>query len=62
MPYIRVQLIRGLRQKRPDMTVVAITHDPAFEKVSERVIDFEKVNKRQVLGNNQVLEAIAKPN
>ena len=49
------------------MTVLAITHDPVFENIAERVIDFSKVNKRvipeddTVLKDHQVLEAIARP-
>lgn len=64
-------IIQQLRKERPDMTVVAITHDPVFEKISEQIIDFEKINPRlekrttpqQVtLSDHQVLEAIAGPN
>jgi len=63
-------IIQNLRKDRPDMTVVAITHDPVFEKISEKIIDFEKVNTRkavvpsaspQTLTDHQVLEAIARP-
>lgn len=63
-------IIQHLRKERPDMTVVAITHDPVFEKISEKIIDFEKVNTRrreplsqprQTLTDHQVLEAIARP-
>jgi ABC-type multidrug transport system fused ATPase/permease subunit len=59
-----VGIIQELREKRPDMTVVAITHDPIFESLAEKVIDFEKINKPkkiQELGDHQVLEAMAKP-
>ncbi len=59
-----LNIVEELRRKRPDMTVVAITHDPSFEKIAERVIDFGEINKRQEvkdLGDHQVLEAIAKP-
>lgn len=58
-------IIQKLRKERPDMTVVAITHDPVFEKISERIIDFQKMNKKEgqqaSLTDHQVLEAIAKP-
>lgn len=66
-----MNIIAELRKKRPDTTVVAITHDPIFEKISERIIDFEKLNKPngngkfqsspQTLTDHQVLEAIARP-
>lgn len=66
-----MNIIQNLRKARPDMTVVAITHDPLFEKISEKIIDFEKVNPRRVkhdaekrtpkLSDHQVLEAIARP-
>lgn len=66
-----MNIITELRKKRPDMTVVAITHDPIFEKISERIIDFEKLNKPngngkfetspRTLTDHQVLEAIARP-
>ncbi len=57
-------IIQELRKTRPDMTVVAITHDPVFEKIAEKVVDFEKLNKSSEmmkLGDHQVLEAMAKP-
>lgn len=65
-----MDIIQRLRKERPDMTVVAITHDPVFENISEKIIDFEKVNtrggkaptaSRQTLTDHQVLEAIARP-
>lgn len=65
-----MDIIQRLRKERPDMTVVAITHDPVFEKISERIIDFEKINIRDTasqqgakiaLTDHQVLEAIARP-
>lgn len=59
-----MKIIQELRKKRPDMTVVAITHDPVFEKIAEKIVDFEKINKKPegtALGDNQVLEAVAKP-
>lgn len=60
-----MKIIQELRKKRPDMTVVAVTHDPVFEKFSEKVIDFEKLNVPRnplTIGDHQVLEAVAKPN
>lgn len=65
-----LDIIKDLRLKKPDMTVLAITHDPTFEKVAERLIDFSMVNIKPVaestgvpaLNDHQVLEAIAKPN
>lgn len=62
-----LSIIAELRKKKPDMTVLAITHDPAFEKIAERVVDFAAVNKKPEsippkLNDHQVLEAIAKPN
>ncbi len=59
-----MKIIQELRKTRPDMTVVAITHDPVFEKIAEKVIDFAEINKQTevvALGDHQVLEAIAKP-
>ncbi|MEK7533526.1 MAG: ABC transporter ATP-binding protein/permease [Patescibacteria group bacterium] len=59
-----MKIIQELRKTRPDMTVVAITHDPVFEKIAEKVIDFADINKQPEaasLGDHQVLEAIAKP-
>lgn len=57
-----MKIIQELRRKRPDMTVVAITHDPVFEKIAEKIVDFEQLNKAPILGDHQVLEAMAKPN
>ena len=59
-----MKIIQELRKTRPDMTVVAITHDPVFERIAEKVVDFAEINKQMVpitLGDRQVLEAIAKP-
>jgi len=56
-----MSVISQLRKKRPDMTVVAITHDPVFENIAEQVVDFEKLNASKKLGNNQVFEARARP-
>lgn len=59
-----LKVIQELRKKRPDMTVVAITHDPVFEKISERIVDFAKLNQpaqSETLRDGQVLTASAKP-
>jgi len=40
-----VHIIQDMRKKRPDMTVVAVTHDPNFEKIAERVVDMREINK-----------------
>ena len=62
-----MDIIQQLRKKRPEMTVIAITHDPTFENIAERVIDFAVVNKKVApvedmkLKDHQVLEAIARP-
>lgn len=58
-----MNIIQELRKKRPDMTVVAITHDPVFEKIAERIVDFEQLNRKPSapdLKDNQVFEAKAK--
>ncbi len=39
------EVLKNLRAKRPEMTIVAITHDPAFEKIADRVVDFRSLNK-----------------
>jgi len=58
-------IISSLRKKRPEMTVVAITHDPQFEKIAEQMIDFSELNKKNErvmqLGPHQVLEGMARP-
>lgn len=41
-----MEIIQELRRKRPGMTVVAITHDPVFETIAERVIDFSELNMK----------------
>ena len=58
-----MNIITELRRKRPEMTVVAITHDPVFEKIAEKIVDFEKINPKVTtltLGEGQVFEAKAK--
>lgn len=30
------------------MTVVAVTHDPDFEAIAERIVDFRVINKKPV--------------
>lgn len=60
-----LQIIKDMRRNRPDMTVVAVTHDPNFEAIAERIVDFAEVNKPSdtsaaSLGNRQVFYAAAK--
>lgn len=50
-----MEIIQELRRKRPGMTVVAITHDPVFETIAERVVDFSELNKKPEIAENQVL-------
>jgi len=40
-----LEIIKDIRKNRPDMTVVAVTHDPNFEKIAERIVDFAEINK-----------------
>lgn len=60
-----LEIIKEMRRKRPDMTVVAVTHDPNFEAIAERIVDFAEVNKpkdtkAESLGTRQVFYASAK--
>ncbi|OGG30553.1 hypothetical protein A2973_05750 [Candidatus Gottesmanbacteria bacterium RIFCSPLOWO2_01_FULL_49_10] len=69
-----MNIIQNLRKKRPEMTVVAITHDPVFETIAEQVVDFRQINKKPPngngksenkaengsLGDHQVYEAVAR--
>ncbi|MEK9143303.1 MAG: ATP-binding cassette domain-containing protein, partial [Patescibacteria group bacterium] len=43
-----MEIIGDLRRKRPGMTVVAVTHDPVFETIAERVVDFAEINQKPV--------------
>ncbi|MDP1722172.1 MAG: ATP-binding cassette domain-containing protein [Candidatus Gottesmanbacteria bacterium] len=43
-----LEIIKGLRVKRPEMTVVAVTHDPSFEAIAERIVDFKEINRKPV--------------
>lgn len=43
-----LEIIKGLRVKRPEMTVVAVTHDLNFEAIAERIVDFREINKKPV--------------
>lgn len=43
-----LEIIKGLRVKRPEMTVVAVTHDPNFEAIAERIVDFREINRKPV--------------
>lgn len=56
-----LEIIQALRKKKPEMTVLAITHDPVFEGIAEQVIDFAEVNKKPPLADNQMYSATAKP-
>lgn len=57
-----LDIIKQMRKTRQDMTVVAVTHDPNFEAIAEKVVDFAEVNKprdtkAESLGNRQVFYA-----
>jgi len=57
-----LDIVKQMRKTRPDMTVVAVTHDPSFEGIAEKIIDFAEVNKptdmkAESLGNRQVFYA-----
>ncbi len=39
-----LDIIKQMRKTRPDMTVVAVTHDPSFEAIAENVVDFAQIN------------------
>lgn len=59
-----LDIIKQMRKTRPDMTVVAVTHDPNFEAIAEKIVDFAQVNtpvdtKAESLGNRQVFYAAA---
>ena len=61
-----LEIIKDMRAKRPDMTVVAVTHDPNFEAIAEQIVDFAEVNKpkdthAESLGTRQVFYASSKP-
>ncbi|MBI5620540.1 ATP-binding cassette domain-containing protein [Candidatus Gottesmanbacteria bacterium] len=43
-----LEIIKGLRAKRPGMTVVAVTHDPNFEAIAEQIVDFKEINRKPV--------------
>lgn len=61
-----LEIIKGMRKTRPDMTVIAVTHDPSFEKIAEKVVDFREVNRPKIgdttLGDRQVFYSSAKVN
>lgn len=50
-----LEIIKGLRVKRPEMTVVAVTHDPNFEAIAERIVDFKEINRKPEIADGQVL-------
>lgn len=57
-----LEIVREMRRKRPDMTVVAVTHDPDFEAIAEKIVDFSEINKpadamAESLGQRQVFYA-----
>ncbi len=57
-----LEIIQEMRRKRPDMTVVAVTHDPSFEAIAEKIVDFREINtptdrESASLGNRQVFFA-----
>lgn len=59
-----LDIIKDMRVKKPDMTVIAVTHDENFEKIAEKIVDFRdinvsKINDRQ-LREKQVFYAASK--
>jgi putative ABC transport system ATP-binding protein len=57
-----LDIIQTMRKTRPDMTVVAVTHDPNFEHIAEKIVDMRDINKPTEaesvsLGNRQVFYA-----
>lgn len=59
-----LDIIKEMRKKRPDMTVIAVTHDPNFEGIAERIVDFGALNApkeqgKAALGDRQVFYAKA---
>lgn len=62
-----LEIIKGMRKTRPDMTVVAVTHDANFEKIAEQIVDFRNINQptegdKEPLGDRQVFYANSKTN
>jgi ABC-type multidrug transport system fused ATPase/permease subunit len=60
-----LEIIKDMRKTRPDMTVVAVTHDANFEKIAERIVDFREINnpkegKSATIGSRQMLYGEAK--
>lgn len=60
-----LEIVKEMRRKRPEMTVVAVTHDPNFEEIAEKIVDFSTINKpseqnRANLGDRQVFYASSK--
>lgn len=39
-----LEIIKDMRMSRPEMTVIAVTHDPHFEKIAEHIVDFANIN------------------
>lgn len=59
------EVIGRMREKRPTMTVVAVTHDKHFADIADQKFDFRALNKEPLNGNgslndHQVFEATAK--
>lgn len=57
-----VEIIKDMRAKRKDMTVVAVTHDANFEAIAERVVDLRDINHQnesEKLSDQQVFYAKA---
>lgn len=57
-----LDIVKSMRKTRPDMTVVAVTHDPNFEAIAEQIVDFREINRptendAAPLGNRQVFYA-----
>lgn len=57
-----LEIVKNMRKTRPDMTVFAVTHDPNFEAIAEKIVDIRKINKpteseSAALGNRQVFYA-----
>lgn len=50
-----MDVVVSLRRDNPGMTVVAITHDPRFGEIADRVVDMGELNQAPKLAENQVL-------
>lgn len=59
-----LEIVRTMRKTRPEMTVFAVTHDPNFESIAERIVHMRDINKpteheSTLLGNRQAFYASA---